>query len=242
MWLELYVKSFGCKENQLLISGFPRNDFLFTDNKLLLQKLNVDGVFKSKILWMPTFRVSINGRYHDGVARVNNWDLPLFDSVKDLILLNDTLFRLEALLVIKLHPYSTLNNIDLENMTNLKFVTNKSLNEKGVVNYEFVSCFDGLISDYSSVIIDYLLTDKPMAITIDDLDKYSLLRGFGVRNIDDFLIGQKVHNIDDLVSFVKNVSNNNDVFIQERQLAKKKMHHYIDERSTERILSYIGLE
>src|SRR5690625_2671284 len=61
-WKQLYKQCFGCTNEQILINGFPRNDFLFHPNATKLQLLNLNTHKKTNILWMPTFRKSLNGR------------------------------------------------------------------------------------------------------------------------------------------------------------------------------------
>ncbi len=60
-------------------------------------------------------------------------------------------------MVIKKHylqiPYDFGENV----LTNIVYLENKDLEENGLQLYEFINCSDALISDYSSVAIDYLL-------------------------------------------------------------------------------------
>ena len=46
------------------------------------------------------------------------------------------------------------------------------LEQADVQLYETLSFVDALITDYSSVAIDYLLMDRPIAFTLDDYEKY----------------------------------------------------------------------
>lgn len=55
-----------------------------------------------------------------------------------------------------------------------------------------------LITDYSSVLVDWLLFDRPAVFFPFDLETYSAVRGFHLP-YDDYVYGQPVHTIDQLV-------------------------------------------
>ncbi len=53
--------------------------------------------------------------------------------------------------------------------------------KEGLQLYEFIHCADALVSDYSSVAIDYLLLDRPLGFTLDDYKEYTQSRGWVLR-------------------------------------------------------------
>lgn len=240
LWVETYKKCFGCNDEQIMINGFPRNDFLFHPNFKSLDLLGIPSDnSKTNILWMPTFRASIGGRYKDSTDK--QWDLPLFNGFDELESFNNLLKKSGARLIIKIHPYSTLNLNTPNNLTNIFFVKNTDLNKQRVINYEFVSCFDALITDYSSIFFDYLLINKPIAFTMDDFDDYHRKRGFTVSNPEKYLVGKKILNSSDLFSFINSLIKNEDFYLTERNNLKKETHEYIDDQSTIRLLKEIKL-
>ena len=83
-----------------------------------------------------------------------------------------------VLVVIKKHylqiPYDFGENV----LTNIVYLENQDLEDNGLQLYEFINCSDALISDYSSVAIDYLLLNRPIGFTLDDYDAYTESRGW----------------------------------------------------------------
>ena len=50
---------------------------------------------------------------------------------------------------------------------------------------------DALITDYSSVYFDYLLLDKPIGFTVDDMELYIKDRGFIFNNPEEYMPGKR---------------------------------------------------
>ena len=48
------------------------------------------------------------------------------------------------------------------------------LKEKEIKLNQILSATDALITDYSSIYYDYLLTDKPIGLTINDIDEFKM--------------------------------------------------------------------
>ena len=83
---------------------------------------------------------------------------------------------------------------------------------------------DALISDYSSVAVDYLLLDRPIGFAVDDLDRYSKARGFIFDDVEEWLPGAILKNEEDIVEFIKDVACNKDVESVRRNKLKKLFH------------------
>ena len=59
------------------------------------------------------------------------------------------------------------------------------MNEDKVLDsMEILAGFDGVITDYSSIYIDYLLTEKPLLFLPYDLEEYEQKRGMNFRYMD----------------------------------------------------------
>ena len=77
-----------------------------------------------------------------------------------------------------------------------------------------IGCSDALITDLSSVYIDYLMLNRPLGFFMYSVKNYS--RGFNIDNFEEYLPGEKIYSLDDLIHFVKNVCCNNDAYEDER--------------------------
>ena len=94
---------------------------------------------------------------------------------------------------------------------------------------------DGLISDYSSAAVDYLLLDRPMGFTLEDVEEYGESRGFVFDNIRDWLPGAELVSFSDFCQFVREIGQGVDFTREKRQKLKKVMHDYSDDQSCRRI-------
>ncbi|MES2519127.1 MAG: CDP-glycerol glycerophosphotransferase family protein [Bacteroidota bacterium] len=135
--------------------GLPRNDIFFYDDftlnnwldkwcsvqvkHVISEAKNADFVW----LYMPTWRE-------------NNPNF-LINLNIDFIFLNQCLKSKNEILVVKLHQYTPLSTLKLiNNLSNiLIYPTNEDI-------YPFLKFSDSLITDYSSIYIDYLLLNKPI--------------------------------------------------------------------------------
>ena len=67
-----------------------------------------------------------------------------------------------------------LNSVPAENLfSNVLMLNNSDWSFLNLDLYDVLSVSDGLISDLSSVVIDYILSNKPIALTVNSFDDYS---------------------------------------------------------------------
>lgn len=230
---QLYMDSFECENRQILISGNPRNDYLFKSKDINIYNFGLN------ILWMPTFRKHCRGN-EDGDNR--KLGVPIINSVEDLTELNEVLQVNNVGLIIKLHPAQDLKSINLYQFSNIKMLTNKDLSEKDIQLYELIGNSDALITDYSSVYMDYLLINKQIGFAIDDLESYRKNRGFTVENPLEFMPGEKLTNIEELKIFIEKIKLKRDTYEIERLKLNKYFNKYIDNKNSERIINLVGIK
>lgn len=157
-WKKPYSEAFGVKEENVITTGMPRVDclcqldFLTSTKEKLLHKY---PMLKDKkvILYAPTFR----GNIYKGFESIS------FDAVKIIETLGDDYY-----LLYKFHPL--LKNAELPKHDRIINMNHKN-------THELFTISDALISDFSSIIFDYSLLDKPMYFFVPDLDEY--LRDLG---------------------------------------------------------------
>lgn len=83
-------------------------------------------------------------------------------------------------MIVKPHPAQDLAHIRALELSNLRFIDDGLFAAHGITSYEFLACTDALITDYSSVLFDYLLTGKPVGLTFEDIDAYARQPGFAI--------------------------------------------------------------
>lgn len=226
---------FDVLDSQLAVTGFPRNDLLFTpDNaiKRLIGDSHCKG-YKKALLWMPTFRKSERLGGVDGA--VTHTGFPLFQTDDQLSELNEQLKSLDLLMLIKLHPLQDLSGMDLKAFDNIKMLTNDALENANVQLYELVGDCDALLTDYSSVYFDYLLLDRPIGFIIDDIEDYLKSRGFVVENPLELMPGEKIKTIAELYSFLLNTASEKDDYKALRERLCLGIHTHRDGDSCKRI-------
>ncbi len=238
----IFAESFGCELERIIINGHPRNDYLF-DNVNELEKLNINKSDYNKIfMWMPTYRFSYNE-----VQRDTDWEhltesgLPVFKSNEEVEYLNNYLKDNNSLLFIKLHPAQKTDIFNYTNRSNIVFLTNPQLDELGIHFYSLLKTTDALITDYSSVFFDYLLIDRPLAFTVDDLDSYAENRGFVFDNPMDYMPGLKIYEPKDFYTFLNNCLSGVDEYTEQRADINEKVNFYKDGKNCERIVKFVGL-
>lgn len=238
---EIFSKSFECNKNDVVVLGYPRNDNLFDKKDYIkLFGYNKSNYLKS-ILWMPTFRKSINGRYNTGIDQFDNRWFPLFNNKQEMDQLNVKLQEMNVLLVIKLHPLSIQNTYKYSSYSNILVVNNELMNKVDIQNYKLLSNFDALITDYSSVYFDYLLLDRPVAFVFNDIENYRNQRGFTFEDPIELMPGDFITNQNQFFSFLNSVLTETDNYRETRHKVNDFVNTYKDNNSSYRILNYCGI-
>ncbi|MGN1299252.1 MAG: CDP-glycerol glycerophosphotransferase family protein [Candidatus Scatovivens sp.] len=226
--------SYKLDKNKFIDLGFPRNDELLEklDRNIYLPELTN----KKIIIWLPTYRKhNYNNDYSDSSLK---FGIPCFENEEDFEKINNILKQLNIIILLKLHPAqdkSILNHFEKEN---IRIITDEQLLEKKINLYQLLSMSDGLITDYSSVYYDYLLTNKPIGLAISDINEYSEKVGF-VYDYYNTIKGHYIYELNELINFIENISNNNDIYYEQRKKVLEKYHQYTDGKSTERVVKYI---
>jgi CDP-glycerol glycerophosphotransferase len=161
----IFKRAFQFNKN-IIESGYPRNDFLHSDNKTLIaQELKERFAIplnKKVILYAPTWRD--NQFYTTGKYK--------FDLSLDLAKLKESLGE-EYVIILRMH-YLVSENFDLSPYKG--FAYDFSLHED---IRELYLISDLLITDYSSVFFDYANLKRPIIFYVYDIESYrNELRGF----------------------------------------------------------------
>lgn len=241
----LDADSFGCDESRVLVSGYPRNDYLFNTDERVLEKVGIDRkLYRHILLWMPTYRKTITGSHSDSDLFESEIPLSTIHNINNLQNLAKLLEEKNILLVIKPHPYCILNNQDITSKySHIKQITNSDLNYHKIVNYSFVALFDGLITDYSSILFDYLLLDKPIAFTIEDIEQYKDTRGMNFPDPLELMAGDHLSNFDDMYRYIESFDGIVKNEYKDKTQSLRNQFHYIqNDTATETLLHLIGLK
>ena len=227
-WRPIMASAFGCPLENVIICGEPKADKLLIPKKDRKEKI---------IVWTPTFRQSDYLGYCD--SKQPNL-LPLFER-RDWDELNDYLLKREIKMFVKLHPMQNLYGLDSFKLSNLYIFSAKAFEKECGDVFELLSQSDALISDYSGIALDYLVLDRPICYVVDDYDDYEKTRGFVFNDVFEYMPGTKAYIRDDIYNFIEQVSNNIDLYKNERMLVNSKVNKYTDGKNCERILRIAGI-
>lgn len=234
---DAYVANLGCTSEQLLPLGNTRNDLLFKKEPVIHHL--VSRPFEKVLVWMPTYRRHKNGMDTFTKSEKNQVGLPVLSSASDLLQLNEHLAGLDSLLLIKLHPAQNLADIKVTDLSNIRLLKNDDLDAKGVSLYSMLAESDALISDYSSVYVDYLLTDKPIAFTVDDMKDYST--GFFFEDPLSYMPGPHINDLTGFKDFIADVAASRDPFGPQRKAVNDLFNRYQDGRFSERVVEFLNI-
>ena len=237
---KMFSEAFGVPEASVFVSGYPRNDHLLQGQANKKQiKLKLGGAlegYKQVMIWMPTFRKNMNkAGWQDGIESGNPFYIENFDVAQ----FNQILKASNAYCLVKPHPMA-VKYADVGNLSHMKFIDDQWISDQGLTLYQLVGSTDVLISDVSSVVIDYLLLDQPILCVSTDFEAYKQNRGFYFEAIEDWLPGPVLSSqalfFGELEALLKT---GRDGYVRRRKKLKKAFFMHHDARSTERLVQHV---
>ncbi len=235
-------KAFRCAEfdlhpAQVHVLGAPRNDRLLrTDRAQVRAALGLDPG-TTVFWWLPTYRVAVRRQARaDGEAYPGG--IPL--DRDGLGQLDAFLAERGAVLYVKSHPLSSpLGAFD--GSGHIRAVDEGFLHRHALTLYNLLQSADCLITDVSSVWIDFLLVDRPLIFMFPDVEKYRADRGLHLEPYDVWVPGPTPTTGVELTAEMAKVIAGRDEHAAARLDARRRLHRHLDQRSTERLLDVLGL-
>jgi len=210
---EFIQRAYCLKKNQIINFGQPRNDILYKSQE-------VDNT-KKTILYAPTFRdISTTILFPfkdraltelDAFLGSNNYEIMIRMHINEEAIYKD--------------------NIDYLNLKHIYFANS---NVHPSVN-DILHKIDYLITYYSSISLDYLIKDKPIAYIPYDYKDYEKIRGFSFPYFDN-LAGPVLNSQKDLMCFLKLKK---DEFKNKRLSLRNKFHQNTLGNSTELLYKFV---
>lgn len=231
----LEKKSITYAHNSHFIYGeLPRNDVLLTHEWDELSNLTYKK-FKKVVMWAPTLRVS---RYYQRVDSDISYPfgISLIYSEDDMAFLNEALRELDILLIIKPHPRQKINFVEKE-YSNILYLDGNKV--KQIHGYKLLTQMDALITDYSSIVFDYMLLDRPCAWVLEDREHYKI--DYLMENPDEYMPGEKIYQMDDLFRFLKDVSDGRDPYQAQRKEICARCNPPFEGKGSEHLAEVLGL-
>lgn len=240
-YVPLYAKSFNREKSDVLLTGYPRIDFLLNENSSI-EKLGIDKSEYTKIvMYLPTFRQPMSGGYSDTTKNVFEDEFINFADNLSLDRWNAYFKSKGILLLVKPHP-SDKNQLPKSELSNIRIIPHNLLLEKDIQLYSLLHYADALITDFSSVYCDYLVLNRPIGFMLSDIDEYSKGRGFVFDKPLEVLPGYKIFEEKDFVDFCDEVITGKDSTIQLRTDLQSMYNKYVDGCFCERIAEMINMD
>lgn len=208
-------------DTQIVATGVSRTDVFYDKAFIENAKETVYSVFpqartKKIILYAPTFR----GR----VAKAEAPDRLDIRAMKEA--LGD-----EYVLLLKHHPFVKKLPEVPDDCQNFAMDVTKALDID-----KLLCASDVCISDYSSLIFEYSLFERPMIFLAYDLDDYFDWRGF-YYNYDELTPGPVVSETDEVIDYIQNLNSRFDK--AEVQAFREKFMSACDGHATDRIMELV---
>jgi CDP-glycerol glycerophosphotransferase (TagB/SpsB family) len=87
-------------------------------------------------------------------------------------------------------------------LSHLRFYTNNDLDRMNIQLYELLAYANKLITDYSTVALDYLLLNRSIGYVNDDIADFNKSRGFVFENYLDYCPGPKIDTTAKFIDFI----------------------------------------
>ena len=213
-----------------------RYKWLFENNgksnlsKILKKDLSI---YNKIIMYAPTFKSGL-GR-DDATINTNNiLNLNNYDEQK----LIQFLEKNNILLVVKLHPseQNKIKEIQTNNIIELK--DEDMLNEFITIN-EVLDGIDLLISDYSSIYVDYINLTRPVLFLNTDKEEYVKNRGIIFNSLNFWwMAGPKVHDIDMFIIETEKLLNDGEYYNNERKLFNELVNGN-EQKNNDKLIEFI---
>ena len=232
------IPCFLMNPNKIHITGQPRTDCIFNNRnkKEIAEYINAKK-YNKIIIYAPTYKEALRNNQRDIQSKFKNIFYCNDYSEKDFY---NFLEENNILFIVKPHPFDEkfyINHLfeGKFNHSNLKFVFDKDLKKNDFYFYEFFALADLMITDYSSIAIDYLITQKPIIFLESTLEEYSQNRSFILEdNYEIVMSGEKVYNFKELLITIQD-SLTIDSYKEKRLEKLPLLHKYTDSYSSERI-------
>jgi len=191
---DFYIPTFDLNHNFFIKANYPRNQVLLMSEEerlSFIQKYEDKSLpFISKIkqfnkafIYMPTYR----NDGHDFIQSSGiQWEK-----------LNEVVASLDAVFIVKLHPFTRID------LNSLKTLSNVILFPPLIDVYTILPYIDCLITDYSSIYCDFLLLNKEVLLFPFDYDHY-VKNNSELADYEKLYPGSKVYTFEDLLKTIKN--------------------------------------
>lgn len=158
-YVSTLLKQIFGKNAPLVETGFPRLDGLFQPDcqkEVSKEIITYQNQGMKVGIYMPTYR--------------SNGEFDIIDFfASEINSINECLVKNEQVLYLKIHPFDFYKLPKSLNACNIHFINDEQIDSD---IYKVLGLFDFLVTDYSSVVFDYLVLAKPVFFLVPDREFY----------------------------------------------------------------------
>jgi len=205
------ASAFNVELDRVWITGLMRDSILFNSKEFNKEQ--------TKIIYLPTHR-------NQGTTKIEILSEETFNK------LDKKLKALNARLYIKLHFYHLKNLSFIDKFENIIFI-------KPNVDFDlyyFLKKIDILITDYSSVFFDFLITQKPIIFFPYDLKDYLTKDRELYYDYNQITPGPKCKNWEEVFEWIEKFKTNPKLYEDDRKAIFEKFYKFKDDKAIERVL------
>lgn len=190
---DFYIPTFNIGNSDFIKAIYPRNSVTIMSNDerwRLINKYENKSIpfieriskYKKTYIYMPTYRNDGNDFIQSSGIRWNE--------------LNEVMASIEAVFVVKLHPFTKINLDELKSFDNILIFPHD------IDVYTVLPYIDCLVTDYSSIYCDFLLSNKEVILFPFDYKNY-VNNCVELVDYDRVFPGYRVYCFDDLLNTIK---------------------------------------
>ena len=227
----------GLRPQQVLLVGAPRNDRLLQTDRDQVRRAVADWLpaeTSTVFLWLPTFRRNFAGQL-DGVEQ--GTALPL--DLDGLQRIDRWLAAQRAAILVKPHPLS--RPYPAGTLDRIRTIDEATLRNARLTLSSLLAASDCLITDASSVWVDFLLVGRPLICCFPDLDEYRNTRGLNLEPYEEWFPGPLAADADGLLEEMAPVAGGTDPYAARREWLTRALHVHRDGNASTRLLDALGL-
>lgn len=234
-WIPIFSSRFNIKPNRILDIGYPKLNYIVNSNgkKSLEKIINTDiSVYKKIIYYSPTY------------LKGCGWELSK-NCINNLInlrsynenILEQYLIKNNYLLCINHHPEDEIHYKPYES-NNIKLIKSEDFEKNDITIDQVLNAADLLITDYSSLGIEFLFLEKNVLYINTDIEEYTNTRGFMYNDFEFWSPGYKVNTIEEMLKKINLIFSSPNERIDEIKRKKKLFFGNLEDGNCQSICNY----
>jgi CDP-glycerol glycerophosphotransferase (TagB/SpsB family) len=239
---KMFSECFGVPSESIVISGYPRNDLMLRSKNRkaeIRKRIKPDLNRYDKILfWMPTFRRKSPTEMMN-VRRGLKLDNPFEVEGFDIEQFNTLLREQNTICLLKPHYFYLTADHDF-NYSNILMIDDEWVCRQGITLYELIACTDVLVTDFSSVMLDYTLLEQPIVCFCTDLEDYKATQGLYFDDIENWIPSELIQNQASFFHTLRQILDSGiDPHQNKRVEIRDRFFNHLDANSTMRLTEHV---